>query len=260
MKKLGRISNLLVLVSFVFVFFAVAQPASVKACPQESDFGQMLQGLLGDADGHGAVAAAGKFIFPLKWDSGDQEASVAFGSWAGASASVPDGLVKLYVRGTGCGTGKPFNWAAGGIYDTYNLASGTDPENINVAIQYDGELTGVSGFGLGLFGSEGFEVIGKFSPGTYNDEWSVPLTNIVGSADASDGSFLMGYGAFAFAMGSDSEAIFNDTFQLSFVDDQGNHVYIESDGGFSQVPIPSTIILLGVGLTGLLGFRQRKKR
>jgi len=252
---------LVLFVAAVFVFLCAVQPVSVKACLDEDDFGQLLQGLLCDSGDFGAVAAAGKFIFPLKWDFGDYEASVNFGSWASAYASVPDGLISLSVIGTGWGLGKLFDWSAGAIYDTYHFDTSVPLEDINVTIEYDGEIEGFAGFAAGLLGSGGFEFFGKVSPGTYDhEEWSISLLDIVDYDDATDGTFMMGFGALVFARGSDSFADFSDTARILFEDSEGNLVYtVESEGGFSQVPVPSSILLLGGGLIGLLGIRRRRK-
>ncbi len=257
--KRGKAKTVLtIFVAFLLVFVWFGHPANVKACSEEPDYGQMLQGLLCGADGYGAVAAVGKFIFPLKWDFGAQEASVEFGSWASAFASVPQGMISLYVRGTGWGLGKLFNWSAGAIWDTYHLGEGMNPEDVNITIDYTGEINGLGGFGFGVLSDNGFEFSGSFSQGSYDDEWSVPLTDI---ASLKNDTFMMAFGAFVFARGSDSFAAFNDTFQLSFTDDEGNLIMpLESDGGFSQVPIPSTLVLLGGGLAGLLGVRRRMRK
>ena len=105
------------------------------------------------------------------------------------------------------------------------------------------------------------EFFGKFSPGTYDhEEWSISLLDIVDYDHAADGTFIMGFGALVFARGSDSFADFSDTARILFEDSEGNLVYtVESEGGFSQVPVPSSILLLGGGLIGLLGIRRRKK-
>ncbi len=245
---------------------ALFQPGSVNACSAHKekkcfnpfDFDGILDGIPDFLNAPGAVATGGHFWFPMEWDFDRSYAEIEFGSWASASANVPTGEIKLYVRGTGNGCGKPFNLAAGGIYDNYILGEGVDPDTVNVSIKYEGSLTaGFNGFMVGLFGDEGFQFFGKYSQGNYDGVWSVPLAQIASVDEGNE--FTMAFGALVFARGSQAEATFNDTFHLSFVSEDGDLVFMpESDGGYGQVPIPSTLLLLGGGLVGI--FRMRKKR
>ena len=261
----------LLLRTAVIVFVAVAlvfafQPLKGNACnangPDFGSFANLFQGMFCEGEGaHGAVAGVGKFsIFfpPAKWDTNDQFAHVDFGSWGHAEASVPSGEIKLNVEGKGF----TINWAFGAIYDKYKLlGEGVDPDKVVINIEYDGTLSGASIFGIGLLGDQGFQTFGKLSPGTYDDTWSVSLSQIASVNENNE--FCMAFGALAFAWGSGSEALFGeadfaDTFKMIVSTTEGGTVRVESEGGFNQVPIPGTILLFIPGLVGIFAFRRKK--
>jgi len=260
----------LLLRTAVIVFVAVAlvfafQPLKANACnangPDFGSFANLFQGMFCEGEGaHGAVAGVGKFsIFfpPAKWDFDPLVAEKYFGSWSHAYASVPDAEIKLSAQGKGV----TFNWALGAIYDKYTLGEGVDPANVMINIEYDGALSGFSGFGIGLLGDQGFQMFGKLAPGTYDDAWSVSLSDIATVNDNNE--FCMAFGAFVFAWGSGSEALFGeadfaDTFKMIVTNTEGGQVRVDSEGGFSQVPIPGTILLFIPGLVGIFAFRRKK--
>jgi len=252
-----------VIVLFLALGLTMAfMPRDASACATEDPgfgFGNLLQGFFEGCPAPLAATAVGSFLFIHDFDydmpaSGPASSYSSFGaSWA--QASTETGEIHLVTQATGLF----FDWSAGAIVDKYSLGEGVNPSDVNISVNYDGSLSPGSAFGIALFGSEGFQLFGKIIPGEYDGDWTVSLEDIVG--DSSE--FCMGFAAFTVAWGEDSSALFGqadfaDTFTLSFVTDQGNNVPVESEGGFSQVPIPGTILLFVPGLIGI--FTLRKKR
>ncbi len=262
-EKLFRsIIGVFLILGLVFALQPTAKACGSNDIPGFSLLGGLFQSYFQECRAPLAATAVGSLLFIRDFDysmpgDGVAESYSASGdSWAHASTET--GQINLVTQGNFF-----FDWSAGLIVDRYFLGEGVEPSDVNVNIHYEGSLSSGGAFGIALFGSNGFEAFGKSVPGEYNDNWIVPLEDI---AQVNDNEICMGFLAFTFALDGESSATFGEpiadfphTFDLSFVDDYGNKVPVDySEGGFSQVPIPGTLLLFAPGLIGIFAFRRKK--
>jgi len=259
-KRLAKgLTLFLVVFGLLFSFNLPTANACVQAgfnnCNNPFSF---FTGLIDDDSQYGSLAAVGTFFFPTDYAGGaectySEAGSMEMLRWAASDVSL--GEIHLYAQKSGMF----FDWAAAAIYDTYSVNNFDDAY---VTINYEGTLSPGAVLAMVLGGNKGFEITGDFGPFAYEegDTWQVKLSEIASPDET--GSFKMAFGAAVFVFGEESSAVFADlahTITISFTDENGNLVGVgETPGGFSQVPIPGTILLFIPGLVGIFAFRRKK--
>ncbi|MDY6954912.1 MAG: hypothetical protein SWE60_25710 [Thermodesulfobacteriota bacterium] len=193
---------------------------------------------------------------------------------AHAYADVNSGEIKLTVRRDSSDStqfqnvwhGCSPSWASGAFYDAFSFSEAVDAQSVVVHLQYDGAFEvgqgSLSSFEIALWGDEGESTLSVDSSDTPSGCFSVPLVDI--ASLNSDGTYNLGLAVCLEAAGYFALAEYGNTFSLSFVSNDAGEDWTVSGTGFDEVPvgasvpIPSAILLLGGGVAGLLGLKQRQ--